>query len=164
MKEHGLYILKQDFFDLIHSLGGECDMNAGGKRPVYCCFKDNKIDGMFWAIPTSVLAHRSNEQNIKYKYYLSLDESDLRSCYYHIARTTVVALYKISSCFPVIEKYIEHEFTTRKVHVVMKKKSDINEISRKLKRILSMEAHKPNYFNQRITDIKEYLINDLLNK
>ena len=123
MIEHGLYILKSDFFNLVKSLGGDCDDDAGGKRPIYCCLKDNQIDGLYWAIPTSIISHRSEAQNKRYSYYMSLDEKDLRSCYYHKAKTTVDSLYKISSCFPVTEKYVSHEFTTNNVHVVMQKKS-----------------------------------------
>jgi hypothetical protein len=43
----------------------------------------------------------------------------------------------------------------------MKKQDDISEIRRKFKRILSMEFRKPNYFPQHITDIKNYLLEEL---
>ncbi|MCL1808740.1 MAG: hypothetical protein FWG42_03115 [Clostridiales bacterium] len=162
MVEHGLYILKTDFFKLVKSFGGDCDIEEGGRRPVYCCFKDKKVKGLYWAIPTSNATHRSKEQNEKYCYYTSLEEKDLRSCYYHKAKTTVESFYKISSCFPVTEKYIDHEFTTSGVHVIMQKKDDIAEIERKLKRILSFEFRKTNYFPQRISDIKKYLTNELI--
>ena len=115
----------------------------------------------------SILDWRSNANaaprpnGAKDDYYLSLDERDLRSCYYHKAKTTVDSIYKISSCFPVIEKYILHEFTTSGVHVILRKKDDISEIERKMKRILSFEFRRKNYFSQRISDIKDYLINEL---
>ena len=35
------------------------------------------------------------------------------------------------------------------------------EINRKFKRILAVENRKPNYFRQHITDIKNYLIQEL---
>ncbi|MCL2018149.1 MAG: hypothetical protein FWG70_00180 [Oscillospiraceae bacterium] len=161
MVEHGLYILRPEFFELIKSLGGDCDSNAGGKRPVYCCIKDNKIDGLYWAIPTTNISHRSEAQNKKFSYFMSLDDKDLRSCYYHKANTTVKSIYKISSCFPVIEKYVDHEFTTSGVHVIMRRKNDISEIERKLKRILSFEFRKNNYFPQRISDIRNNLIAEI---
>ena len=161
MVEHGLYILKSEFFTLVKSLGGDCDADAGGKRPIYCCLKDNLIDGLYWAIPTSIVSHRSEKQNSKYDFYMQLNEKDLRSCYYHKAKTTVESIYKVSSCFPIIEKYVSHEFTTSNVHVVMQNKKDIDEIERKLKRILAFEFRKNNYFLQRISDIKSYLINEL---
>ena len=163
MVEHGLYILKSEFFTLVKSLGGDCDEYTGGSRPIYCCLKDNKIDGLYWAIPTTDISHRSEEQIKKYNYYMSLSDKDLRSSYYHRAKTTVDSIYKISSCFPMIERYISHEFTTSNVHVVMRKKEDIIEIERKLKKILSFEFKKKNYFLQRISDIRDYLINELSN-
>lgn len=161
MREHGLYVIKKNFFSVISSLGGDCDMNNGTKRPVYCCIQDSKIDKLFWAIPTSDLSHRSAEQMQKIHKYISLPNDDMRSCYYHIGRTTRDAIYKISSCFPVTDKYIDHEFTTNGKHVIIQRKEFISEIDRKLKRILAFEAREPNYFKQRITDIKTFLINEL---
>ena len=163
MIEHGLYLLKPEFFNLIRTLGGDCDSDAGGKRPVYCCIKDKKINDLYWAIPTTDISHRSKEQIAKYGKYMALDDRDLRSCYYHIAKTTVDSIYKISSCFPVTEKYILHEFTTNGVHVIVQKKDDIDIIEKKLRKILSFEFRKKNYFLQRISDIKDFLINELKN-
>ena len=160
MIENGLYVVKRELLEVIKSLGGDCDINNGDKRPVFCCLKDNKIEGLYWAIPTSDLSHRDNRQQ---QFYLSCSNKDLRSCYYHIAKTTKDALYKISSCYPITEKYIDHEFVSNGKHVIMCKQDDINEIRRKFKRILSMEFRKPNYFPQHITDIRNYLVEELNN-
>ena len=161
MKEHGLYIVKQDFFTIIKDNGGDYDIKSCSKRPIYCCLKDLVIDRLYWAIPTSDYEHRSPEQISKINDYLSKPDNDLRSCYYHIGRTTKKAVYKISSCFPITEQYIDHEYTFRGTHIVLQNTTTIKELSRKLKRILSFESHNPNYFPQRITDIKEYLIKEL---
>ena len=162
MVEHGLYILKSDFFNLVVSLGGDCDIEGGGRRPVYCCIKDNEVDGLYWAIPTSNISHRNIKQIEKYNRYSMLDDDDLRSCYYHRTKTTVESIYRISSCFPLTEKYVDHKFTSKGVHVVLQRKKDIVEIDRKLKRILSFEFRKNNYFPQRISDIRNYLIAELI--
>lgn len=69
--------------------------------------------------------------------------------------------YKISSCYPITEKYIDHPFISNNVHIVMKRQDDINEIRRKFKRILSMEFRKPNYFPQHISDIRAFLLDEL---
>ena len=61
MKEHGLYIIKDEFLEVIRRLGGDCDYKNGNKRPIYCCIKDNKIENLYWAIPTSDINHRSSE-------------------------------------------------------------------------------------------------------
>lgn len=69
MKEHGLYVIKKDFLELVHNtIGGDCDYLNGNKRPIYCCIKDNKINGLYWAIPTSDINHRSDGQNHIMKY------------------------------------------------------------------------------------------------
>ena len=161
MVENGLYVVRRELLEIINSLGGDCDISNGNKRPVFCCLKDNKIDGLYWAIPTSDLSHRKDGQKEYYEFCLECPDNDLRSCYYHIAKTTKDALYKISSCYPVTEKYIDHPFVTNNVHVVMKKQDDIDEIRRKFKRILSMEFRKKNYFPQHITDIKNYLVEEI---
>ena len=67
MKEHGLYVLKRDFLELVHNLGGDCDYYTGTKRPIYCCIKDNRIDGLYWAIPTSDISHRDDGQKQYYE-------------------------------------------------------------------------------------------------
>ena len=161
MTEHGLFILKQSFLDLLVSLGAECDTEKGMKRPVYCCLKDSVVEGLYWAIPTSDLAHRSAEQIAKYNEYMQKGKDDLRSCYYHIGRTTKPALFKISSCFPVIENYVDHEYTSCGKVVVLKNAMLVSELERKLRKILAFESTRPNYFSQRITDIKAALLKEL---
>ena len=161
MVENGLYILKSDFFVIMDELKCDFDRNNGLKRPVYCCIKDNKIEGLYWAIPTSDLTHRTEEQIEKYDRYINMPSDDLRSCYYHIGYTTRKAVYKISSCFPVTDKYVLHAFCSCGQPVILKNSGIVAELERKLKRILSFENSKNNYFPQRITDIKNYLINEL---
>lgn len=130
MKEHGLYIIKNEFLELINSFGGQCNYTVGEKRPVYCCIKDNRIEGLYWAIPSSDLSHRSAEQIANYKKYMELPENDLRSSYYHIGKTTKEALYKISSCYPVTDKYIDHENTSCGKHVVIKRAETVKALEK----------------------------------
>lgn len=161
MIENGLYVVKRDILNIISSLGGDCDIASGDKRPVFCCMKDNKINGLYWAIPTSDLSHRSKEQIQHYETYMSYDAKDLRSSYYHIVNTNRKALYKISSCYPITEKYIDHEYKINNQHVIIQRNSDIQEIYRKFKKIIAYENKRPNYFHQHITDIRNYLIAEL---
>ncbi len=161
MIENGLYVVKRDILNVITSLGGDCDIASGDKRPVFCCVKDIKIDGLYWAIPTSDLSHRTTSQLDYYNKCLKCEESDLRSCYYHIVRGNRTALYKISSCYPITDKYIDHAYTVNQKHVIIKRNKDIVEINRKFKRILAMENRNPNYFKQRITDVRNYLLEEL---
>lgn len=161
MIEHGLYIIKKEYFELLESIGCECDKNDGEKRPVYCCFKDNKIADLYWAIPTSDFNHREKYQIEKFYNYTHKSLDDLRSCYYYIGFTTKKAVYKISSCFPIIDKYIDHEFTSNGTHVIIKNKKAIHELDIKLRRILAFENNNNNYFPQHITDIKNALLKEL---
>ena len=127
MKENGLYVVKRDILNVISSLGGNCDIESGDKRPVFCCVKDNKVKGLYWAIPTSDLSHRNTKQIEYYNKCMACDKNDLRSCYYHVVKGNRTALYKISSCYPITDKYIDHEYTVNNIHVVIKKKEDILE-------------------------------------
>lgn len=121
MKENGLYTIKKEYFEIMNKIG-QSETNGGHRRPVYCCIEDNKIKGLYWAIPTSDYAHRTPAQKVKIGKFINLPTKDLRSSYYHLAKTTKDAVYKISSVFPVTDKYIDHEFVTQGVHVVMKKR------------------------------------------
>ena len=94
MVENGLYVIKRELLEIINHLGGDCDITHGDKRPVFCCLNDNKIDGLYWAIPTSDLSHRDDGQKEHYEFCLERPDNDIRSCYYHIAKTTKDALYK----------------------------------------------------------------------
>ena len=161
MIENGLYVVKRDILNIIISLGGDCDINSGDKRPVFCCVKDKKVEGLYWAIPTSDISHRDKSQVNYYNMCLACDERDLRSCYYHIVKGNRTALYKISSCYPITEKYIDHEYKVNNIHVIVQRNEDLLEINRKFRRIIAMENRKPNYFRQHITDVKNYLIKEL---
>lgn len=159
MKEHGLYIIKKSFLILITEMGGVCDMEKDNHRPVYCCIKDSKYEGLYWAIPTSDLSHRTEAQIEKYNKFIALPDNDLRSCYYHIGKTTKKALFKVSSCFPITEEYVDHEFVSQGVHVIIRRAETVTELERKLRKILAFESRRPNYFPQHITDIKNKLLN-----
>lgn len=160
MVEKGLYIIKESYFDMVKGIGAAIEDSDAPRRPVYCCVKDKIISGIYWAIPTSDWGHRSKEQQQKYMGYISMPESDLRHSYYHIAYTTKKAVYKISSCFPITESYVDHEFLSQGKHVVLKSKKDVEMIEKKLRKILAFESRKKNYFSQRITDIKNALIKE----
>ena len=161
MKESGLYVIKKEFFDLIRAEGGQWDDEDCSKRPTYCCIKDRNIEGLYWAIPTSDLSHRNPQQIQKYQKYIDLPKTDNRWAYYYIGRTNKPALFKISSCFPIIEKYIHHEFTVEDEHLIVTNPNTIQEINKRFRKILSIESRKPNIFVQHITDIKERLIEEL---
>lgn len=94
---------------------------------------------------------------------MSYDKKDIRSCFYHIGKTDVTSIFFISDIVPITDKYIEREYLgkyTGKPYII-KNKQLLSELQRKVKRILSWENANPNFYRQHITDIKEYLINEL---
>lgn len=63
----------------------------------------------------------------------------------------------------ITQKYIERSYIgkyTGKPYII-KNKQLLDELIRKTKRILSWENSKPNFYRQHITDIKNYLIEEL---
>ena len=159
MIERGLYYAKNDFFELIKAVGGEW---ADTKhRPMVCLIKSSECDEIYWAIPMGNYAHRTIEKQERIQSFLDLPESDIRSCYYHIGRTTAKSIFFISDAVPITEKYIlgtHNGFNGE--HFVIKNPNLISELERKLKRILSFENSKPNSYRQHITDIKNYLLKE----
>ncbi len=100
-------------------------------RPVFFCFEDKYTKGLYWAIPTSD------------------------------RHTNRPALYRISNCFPITDKYIEGEYISKGQHLILANKTEIEVIRRKLARIIFDENKNPNKYEQHITAIKEYLSKEL---
>ncbi len=137
MIENGFYKITQEYFELIKELGGTYQDSKG--RPIFCCVEDKYIKDLYWAIPTSDLSHRTPKQIKKIKEWCSLDKKDIRWAYYYIGHTNRPALYRISNCFPIIDKYIESEYNSKNSHLILKTKKDIEIIRKKLSRILLTE-------------------------
>lgn len=159
MIENGFYIVETEFLNLIEQLGGT--YNDKKNRPVFCCIEDRYIKGLYWAIPTSDLSHRSKEQIAKYKKFEKLRNTDIRHSYYHVGESNKKCVYRISSCFPIIDKFIAHKYEVKEEHFILQNPYEIKAIRKKLFRILQLENKIPNKFEQHITDIKEYLIKEL---
>lgn len=159
MIQNGFYKVKQEYIDLIRKVGGI--YKDAKDRPIYCCIEDKYIKNLFWAIPTSDLSHRKTDQLTKIAEWCSLPERDIRWAYYYIGHTNRPALYRISNCFPIIDKYIDGIYISKGNHLILETKTDIEIISKKLARILFKESKYPNSFEQHITDIKIKMISEL---
>ena len=153
MKENGFYKISLEFIELIHQIGGKYADKK--ERPVFCCIEDSKIKNLYWAIPTSDLAHRPAAQIEKIKQWNT--EKGIRSAYYHIGYTNRPALYRISSCFPITEKYIVGEYISQGKHLILRNPKEIEAIQKKLRRILFDESLHPNKYEQQITKLQEFL-------
>lgn len=88
---------------------------------------------MYWAIPMGKLNHRDAKQQKRLEYYLSLPEKDIRSCYYHIGRTTSKSIFFISDAIPITKKYIKDiHVGADKKHYIIKNQSLISELERNI--------------------------------
>lgn len=157
MIENGFYILDTSYSDLVKQFNGEFDDPKS--RPIYCCIEDRNISGLYWLIPTSDLSHRTPEQIQKFKDLAQV--SDIRQAYYYIRHTTKPAIFKISKVLPVTDKYISHEYNMQGNHLIMQDQKQIEEIRKRLQRILSYEALHPNKLEQKITSVKTFLCEEL---
>lgn len=163
MIERGLYYTTAQFAEMIRSVGGV--WNDTKNRPVVCLIKSSEHNDLYWAIPMGMLKHRDETQQKRLDRYLNLPVRDLRSCYYHIGRTTTKSIFFISDAVPITDKYIDRGHNGANAeHFIIKNPNLVSELERKLFRILSVENSSPNYFRQHITSIKEYLISELNNE
>ena len=160
MQERGMYFGKETIYDKIRNLGGQ--WNEGKEWPIVCLIESSESKGLFWAIPVGNWNHRDERGQQRIQQFLDFPDNDLRSCYYHLGKTTVKSIFFISDVIPITAKYIERDYLGfDKKSFVIKNKGLISELERKLKRILSFEASNENYFKQHITDIKRDLLKEL---
>lgn len=161
MIERGLYYLTQEYGNLVRKLGGT--WTDSKHRPVVCLVKSSELDDLYWAIPMGKWNHRDDKQQARLDYFLSRPEKDIRSCYYHIGRTTTKSIFFISDAIPITEKYIDSIHTGGDgKHFVIKNPNLVGELERKLKRILSVENTRHNHFRQHITSLKQHLIHEAM--
>jgi len=163
MIENGLYVINDFYFEKFKQLGCIFKDSKEENRPVFCCLKDFKYNGLYWAIPLSEITEEKlkNGTVTRVKKYMSYKEGSLGWAYYHIAKTNKQAIYNISSVFPIIDKYVEREWILNGKHFIVQYTSNIDIIKKKLRRILSEEYSSPNKFEQQITIVKNILIEEL---
>lgn len=160
MKERGLYYATPELAQMIQSAGGI--WNDTKHRPIVCLVKSSEHSDIYWAIPMGKLNHRNPAQRQRLNFYMNLPDRDIRSCYYHIGRTSSQSIFFISDTIPITEKYIaEIHVGKDQKHYIIKNKKLIAELERKLFRILSLENSSKNHFRQHITDVKNFLLSEL---
>ncbi|MGN0136549.1 hypothetical protein [Anaerotignum sp.] len=164
MIQNGMYFGKDSFYQMIRSLGGE--WNDSKERPLVCLLKSNENDDLFWAIPVGNWDHRDEKAKKRIQSFLSRPDDNIGSCFYHLGNTNVKSIFFISDAVPITASHIEREYLdrhTKKIYIIKNKKL-LAELERKLRRILSWENSNPNFFRQHITDIKNHLLQELLQK
>lgn len=160
MIEHGMYFGKNEFYQIIRDNGGS--WNDSKERPIICLIKSIECDNLYWAIPVGNYEHRNEQAKKRIQKFMQYNKKDIRSCFYHIGNTNEKSIFFISDVVPITDKYIDREYLnqSKKIHIV-KNKILLADLEYKLRRILTYEKNNPNFFRQHITDIKNYLINEL---
>ena len=160
MEQKAMYFAKNEIYEKIRNSGGQ--WNDSKERPIVCLIESKEIKGLYWAIPVGMYNHRDGQAIDRINTYLNYPENDLRSCYYHIGKTTTKSIFFISDVIPITEDYIERDYLgyDKKLFIIKNKKL-LKELERKLFRILAFENNKKNYFRQHITDIKQELVSEL---
>lgn len=160
MIEHGMYFGKNEFYQIIRDNGSS--WNDSKERPIICLIKSIECDNLYWAIPVGNYEHRNEQAKKRIQKFMQYNKKDIRSCFYHIGNTNEKSIFFISDVVPITDKYIDREYLnqSKKIHIV-KNKILLADLEYKLRRILTYEKNNPNFFRQHITDIKNYLINEL---
>ncbi len=159
MVENGVYIIKEEYLKKFKNMGSKFKDNKSGKRPTFCCVQDKYEKELFWAIPASKITEDKNMKRIEE--YVNSKTSNIKSSFYHIGITNRPCIFCISSCFPIIEKYIEREYIVNGKHLIINNEKQNKILRTKLKRILQAENLNPNKFEQHITNIKNELIKEI---
>ena len=107
MNQNGMYYITDELKQLIRKLGGE--WNDKKKRPVVCLIESTEFCGLYWAIPVGKVNHRNEQAMLRIRTYMDKPDRDLRSCYYHLGRTTNKSIFFISDAIPITDKYILEE-------------------------------------------------------
>lgn len=167
--EKGMYFAKNEFYQIIKSLGGE--WNDTKFRPIVTLMQSSDNPEIYWAIPMGNLDHRNKNQQQRLQKFLSRKEHDISSCYYHVGKTDKDSIFFISDVVPITIKYIEREYLVgpknNNKHYVIKNPKLISELERKDGRIIRFEKNytkskgKPK-FRQRFLDIYNYLEQELI--
>lgn len=93
MIEHGIYFGKEEFYELIRSIGGQ--WNDSKERPLVCMMKSSSVEDLYWAIPIGNWDHRTTEAKERINRFMNYPDEDLRSCYYHVGNTDVRSIFFI---------------------------------------------------------------------
>jgi hypothetical protein len=162
MVENGYYKVTDSYFDFFsNTFGCVFKFNKGGNRPVFCCFEDTKVKGLYWAVPTG---NAANKDLSRIQAYMNQPKDKIGRSYYHLGHTNKPAIFYISSSFPITVKYISGEYESQGIHLITRDAIQNREIRSKLRNIIAYETIHANHFEQRITDIKNFLTVDLMVK
>lgn len=131
MKKTGFYIIKDKFFE--DMLDPYLKGNKTGNRPPYYCFEDSSI-GIYWMIPLSSRIDKSRR-------IMEKKEKAGKPCdILHIAKLddSRESAFLIQDMFPIMEEYIEREYTIAGNHLILTSEHTAKEIEQKAKKVMGM--------------------------
>ena len=102
-----MYYITDELKEIIRSVGGK--WNDEKKRPVVCLIPSSENKNLYWAIPVGKVNHRDEVAINRINSYINRDRRDIRSCFYHIGRTTNKSIFFITDVIPITSKYILEE-------------------------------------------------------
>ena len=134
MKKTGFYIIKDIFFEDMSDpyLKGNKSLN----RPHYYCFEDTNT-GIYWMIPLSSRIE-------KYRKIMEKKEKAGKPCdILHIVKLddSRESAFLIQDMFPIMEEYIEREYTIAGNHLMLTSEHAAREIEKKAKKVMGMLKH-----------------------
>jgi hypothetical protein len=122
------YHISDNFFLLVNDPKLMSNKEGGRYRPHFFLFSDNKIDGIYWAVP----------QSSQYEKYKRIVEQKINK--YGKCNTIVLGKFAgknnaflIQNMFPIIEKYVDHEHTIQGLSI---------NISTKLEKVIIANARQ----------------------
>ena len=130
---NGFYILKDDYFERMND--PNLKNNKNGNRPFFYCVKESSetLD-VFWMIPLS-------SRIDKYERIIKAREESHRPCdglYICKLPTGTRSAFLIQDIFPIVEKYIEREYTVGTNHLVRPYQKDVSVIAEKAKKAIRL--------------------------
>lgn len=134
MKETGFYFIKDSFFE--EMADPYLKWNKAESRPHYYCFED-EATGIYWMIPLS-------SRIDKYKRIMEKKKLAGKPCdILHIVKLDdkKESVFLIQDMFPIMEKYIEREYTIGGNHLMLTSEHNIKEIERKARKVMGMLKH-----------------------
>lgn len=151
------YHIKDNFFNLVNDDKLMSNKENGNFRPHFVFIQDEKIDGIYWAIP----------QSSKVEKYRKISDKQIRR--YGKCETIEIDnfggkpnAFLIQNMFPIIPKYIDHE------HLISGKPVPIHSglverLKRKATRVLFLHERGVSLVFPDIDRILEMMLNELDN-
>ena len=131
MKKTGFYIISQRFFDEMQD--PYLKNNKEENRPHYYCFADAE-PGIYWMIPLS--SHIE-----KYRRIMERKKAEGKPCdILQIVRLDdgKENAFLIQDMFPILEEYIEREYTIAGNHLLLTSEHEVKALERKARKVLGM--------------------------